>query len=144
MSAASDTALNFPAPDTEGLGGHYWDALRAGRLEYQRCGSCGHAWLPARSECPSCLAPDWSWQSASGKAKLVSWVVYHHAYHPWFAARLPYNVAVVELTEGPRLISNVIQATNAAKTEVPLKIEMPLQLVIEREGEFALARFKPV
>jgi hypothetical protein len=67
----------------------------------------------------------------------VSWVVYHHAYHDYFASRLPYNVAVVELEEGPRLISNVVGATGR------LRIDMPLKLVIEREAGIALARFAP-
>ncbi len=136
MSAAPE-ALEFPAPDMTGLGAYYWGALREGRLEFQRCGACGNAWLPPRSECPKCLSPQWKWQAASGKAKLISWVVYHHAYHPWFAKKVPYNVSVVELAEGPRLISNVAD-------ERPLKMDMPLQLSIEREGELALARFKPV
>jgi uncharacterized protein len=134
----NEPVLEFPAPELNGLGAHYWNALREGRLDYQRCDGCGHAWLPAGSECPKCLASHWSWKTASGRAKLISWVVYHHAYHPWFAKRLPYNVAVVELAEGPRLISNVVQASAA------LKIDMPLQLVIEREADVALARFKPV
>lgn len=137
MSAAPET-LEFPTPDTSGLGGHYWGALREGRLEFQRCKGCGNAWLPPRSECPKCLSPQWQWDVASGKAKLISWVVYHHAYHPWFARKVPYNVSVVELAEGPRLISNVVHGDRA------LRIDTPLQLAIEREGDVALARFKPV
>lgn len=137
MSAAPES-IEFPAPDTSGLGGHYWGALREGRLEFQRCKSCGNAWLPPRSECPKCLSDQWSWHAASGKATLISWVVYHHAYHPWFAKKIPYNVSVVQLAEGPRLVSNVVHGTQA------LRIDMPLQLVIEREGDIALARFKPV
>ena len=127
----------FPAPDTTGLGAHYWNALREGRLVYQSCTSCKKGRLPARTECPHCLSPEWTWEEASGRAKLISWVVYHHAYHPWFAKKLPYNVSVVELAEGPRLISNVLSG------EQSLKIDMPLQLVIEREADLALARFKP-
>lgn len=128
----------FPAPDMTGAGAHYWNELKAGRLVCQRCKACHHAWLPPRAECPKCLAASWSWENASGKAKLVSWVVYHHAYHPWFASKLPYNVSVVELAEGPRMVSNVIE------TGAKLRIGMPLQLNIEREASVALARFSPV
>jgi uncharacterized protein len=134
---AMNAEQDFPMPDTTGVGAHYWNALGEGRLTFQRCKACSKAWLPARTECPQCLSPEWTWNPASGKATLVSWVVYHHAYHPWFAKKLPYNVAVVELAEGPRLISNVV---DAGKT---LRIDMPLQLIIEREGDVALARFKP-
>ena len=127
----------FPAPQTNALAAPYWQALDEGRLAFQRCRTCGHAWLPARGECPRCLARESQWETASGAARLVSWVVYHHGYHDYYATRLPYNVAVVELTEGPRLISNVVDARDA------LRIDMPLRLVIQREAGVALARFTP-
>ncbi|MDE1949452.1 MAG: OB-fold domain-containing protein, partial [Burkholderiales bacterium] len=76
-------------------------------------------------------------EDAAGGATLVSWVVYRHAYHPAFAQRLPYTVAVVRLDEGPRMISNVIG--DAAG----LKIDQRLKLVIEAEGAVSVARFAP-
>ena len=127
----------FPAPQPSEISVPFWRALEHGRLEFQRCTPCGHAWLPPRSECPRCLSPDFQWTAASGRATLVSWVVYHHGYHPYYAARLPYNVAVVELAEGPRLISNVVDAKDR------LRIDLPLKLVIGCEAGVALARFVP-
>lgn len=134
---AAEKPAPFPAPEPSELSARYWRALGEGKLTFQRCDSCANAWLPPRSECPQCLAADWRWETASGAAKLISWVVYHHGYHPFYAARLPYNVAVVELAEGPRLMSNILE------TERGLKIDMPLRLVIQREGDTALARFRP-
>ena len=95
--------------------------------------------MPARSECPACLADQWRWEKAGGGARLVSWVVYHTAFHPAFANRLPYNVAVVELDEGPRLISNVVGIEDAET----LKIDQRLRLVIEDESGTAVPRFAP-
>lgn len=92
----------------------------------------------AAHQMPATLSPDSRWTTASGRARLVSWVVYHHGYHEYYATRLPYNVALVALAEGPRLISNVVDA------EHPLRIDMPPMLVIQRESGVALARFKPV
>lgn len=139
MTTKEDMAVaEFPAPQTSGVSGPYWQALEEGRLVFQRCKPCGNAWLPPRTECPKCLSSQWQWETASGRAKLVSWVVYHHGYHPYYASRLPYNVAVVELTEGPRLMSNVVDANGGG-----LRIEMPLQLVIQRESGVALPRFRP-
>ncbi len=132
----SDTTV--PVPERDALNTPYWDDLAQGALSFQRC-NCGHAWLPARSECPSCLGEQWRWEKAAGGAKLISWVVYHVAFHPAFAQRLPYNVAVVELDEGPRLISSVVGVADAET----LKIDQRLQLVIEHEGGTAIARFKP-
>jgi uncharacterized OB-fold protein len=128
-----------PAPERDALNTPYWDHLAQGQLCYQQCNACSHAWLPARSECPGCLAADWRWQAAAGGAKLISWVVYHMAYHPAFASRLPYAVGVVELDEGPRLISNVIGIVDAES----LKIDQRLVLVIEDESGTAVPRFKP-
>ena len=132
----SDTTM--PVPERDALNTPYWDDLAQGALSFQRC-SCGNAWLPARSECPSCLGEQWRWEKAAGGAKLISWVVYHVAFHPAFAQRLPYNVAVVELDEGPRLISSVVGVADAET----LKIDQRLQLVIQHEGGTAIARFKP-
>lgn len=135
----SDTeSLALPEPDLGELGRPFWDALKQGALTFQRCSGCGHAWLPARSECPNCLGDAWTRESAKGDATLVSWVVYRHAYHPAFAARLPYTVAVVQLAEGPRMISNIVGAAPEA-----LRIEQPLKLRIEDDGGLAVPRFAP-
>jgi hypothetical protein len=84
------------------------------------------------------LRDDWRWEDAGGDARLISWVVYHTAFHPAFKDRLPYTVAVVELTEGPRLISNIVGADPES-----LRIDQPLRLAIEREGNVAVPRYRP-
>jgi uncharacterized protein len=132
----SDPNSSIPLPVADDVGGCYWDALHAGRLTYQRC-ECGHAWLPAREHCPRCLGSIWLRETASGTGRLISWVTYHRAYHPAFKDRLPYTVVIVELDEGPRLISNLTGDTDRRA----LSIDMPVRLVIEQEGENALPRF---
>ena len=140
-----NTSLRDPAsveeltPERNALNGPYWDALSRGVLSYQKCSACGHAWLPARFECPNCLGDQWQWTAALGGARLISWVVYHTAFHAAFKERLPYNVAVVELDEGPRLISNVV---GVADPET-LRIDQRLRLVIEKEGATSVPRFAP-
>ena len=127
--------MDLPKPGPTELSRPFWDALRDGHLVFQRCG-CGHAFLPARRHCPACLRPDMKWERASGKGRLVSWVVYHTAYHPAFESRLPYNVALVELAEGPRLLTNIVDPNEA------LVADALVQLKIEWEGDTALARFR--
>jgi len=97
----------LPRPEITPLNAPYWEALAEGRLVYQRCRACGNRWLPARAECPRCLAADHEWVAASGRGRLLSWVVYRVAYHESLRDRLPYNVAIIELEEGPRLISSI-------------------------------------
>lgn len=130
--------MNAVAENPVELNEPYRDGLKAGKLMFQRCKACGHAWMPARSECPKCLAADPAWVAASGDARLVSWVVYHRAFNEAFKTRVPYTVAVVQLDEGPRMISNVIGAGPST-----LKIEQALTLQIDREGEAFIPRFKP-
>ena len=126
--------MDFPLPEETPLSQPYWDALRQGRLTFQRC-RCGHAWLPPRAECPECLAAEWDWTQASGQGRVISWVIYHHAYHEAFKERLPYNVALVELDEGPRLITNIVNP------DAGIAAEKPVALKIEDEHGVALARF---
>jgi uncharacterized OB-fold protein len=113
-------------------------ALSDGRFTFQRCTRCENAWLPPRDHCPGCLSGEWEWTEASGRARVISWVVYHRAYHPAFADRLPYNVVVAELDEGPRMITNVVEIEGAEG----LDIDVPLTLVVQSEGEVPVARFR--
>lgn len=138
-SPVKNTVNPAPGPERDALNTPYWDSLAKGVLSFQQCNACQHAWLPARNECPHCLVDDWRWMPAAGGAKLISWVVYHLAYHPAFANRLPYTVAVVELDEGPRLISNLVKPGDPEA----LKIDQRLRLVIEDESGMAVPRFIP-
>jgi len=130
--------MSFPMPDVSALSAPYWQALRDGMLVYQQCAGCASRWLPARSACPSCLGTELSWRTASGRGKVVSWVVYHVAYDDAFKDRLPYNVALVELEEGPRVLTNIVDSDAARR----LRLDAPVTLRIEYEGDVALARFK--
>jgi uncharacterized OB-fold protein len=134
-----DAAVGIPLPIRDALSAPYWVALDEGRHVFQRCFACDNAWLPPRRECPRCLEDAWAWEAASGEARLISWVVYHTAFHPSFKERLPYTVAIVELVEGPRLISNIVQVDDPEA----LTIDQPLELSIEREGGIAIPRFRP-
>jgi uncharacterized protein len=113
------------------------DALCDGRLIYQDC-TCGNRWLPPKDECPVCLGTDWNWKDACGRGRLISWVVYRVAYDERFQDKLPYNVAIVELEEGPRLISNIVDFPDGKG----LLLDMPLELTVQIEDKIAFARFK--
>lgn len=130
--------MDLPQPEITELSRPYWQALREGRLVFQRC-SCGHAWLPARRECPSCLQalpPGGGWTTAAGGGRLISWVVYHTAYHPAFESRLPYHVALVELDEGPRLLTRIVDGHESLQGNEPVDFQ------VAWEGDLALAVFR--
>jgi hypothetical protein len=116
----------------------YWSSLEQGRLRFQRCAACENRWLPPRTECPRCWSAEWAWEEASGEGRVVSWVVFHTAFHEAFRDRVPYNVAVVELAEGPRLVTNLIEPVDGSSDVVDRRCT----LEIERDHDKALPRFR--
>ena len=129
--------MTLPLPDITDMTRPYWDGLAEGNLPYQTCGACGHAWLPARERCPDCLSDQVDWIAASGAGSIVSWVVYHSAYAPHLQDKIPYNVAIVELDEGPRLLTNILDAPDG----YGLSVGASVRLVIQQEGALHLPRF---
>ncbi|HEV3328548.1 MAG TPA: OB-fold domain-containing protein [Acidimicrobiales bacterium] len=82
--------------------------LATSELALQRCDDCGYVRHPPAPRCPECLGASAHWQPDAGLGYVWSVCVYHRAYDPAFADAVPYNVALVELDAGPRLISNVL------------------------------------
>lgn len=123
--------------DLDRIQAEYTAGLAEGRLLLQQC-ACGERWLPASATCVRCLGTHWTWIAAEGGGCLKSWVVYHTAFHPDFRARLPYNVALVELDEGPRMITNILGDSSRLQAEARVRLVKPLP------GEAALARFELV
>ena len=130
--------MSYPVPEITELARAHWDGLAAGELRFQHCTNCENSWLPAKERCPRCLAETVTWEVSSGKGRIISWVVYHVAYHEAFKAKLPYNVTIVELDEGPRILTNIVDTSPVGQ----LTIGAAVELVIEYEGEQALARFR--
>lgn len=130
--------MSFPIPEITDVSRPYWEGLAAGSLIYQQCGSCEANWLPPRSACPSCLAPEPEWRNASGGGRVVSWVVYHHAYADHLKDKVPYDVTIVELDEGLRLLTNIVNSNAGADLRVGTRVT----LAIEEEKGVALARFR--
>lgn len=127
--------IGRPQPELTPESEPYWESLKEGRLSFQRCRACRNAWLPARSECPRCLANSWEWEPSGGSGRLISWVVYHTSYHPYFEDKLPYTVGVVELDEGPRMIAGLVDPPGA------LQIDQKVVLRAETDNGQPLALF---
>jgi uncharacterized protein len=111
-----------PVPHRTELDQHWYDALSAGHLLYQK--TAGNAWLPPRSEDPVSLSPEWEWAESTGRARLASWVTYHIAYHPYWEDKLPYQVAIVELEEWPRMIAPLELGDATAAIDLPLRADI--------------------
>ncbi|GAB2754132.1 Zn-ribbon domain-containing OB-fold protein [Streptomyces bullii] len=100
-------------PEVDPFTRTYWDAAAEGRLLIRRCGACGHAHHYPREFCPHCWSEDVTWERASGRATLYTWSVVHRNDLPPFTHRTPYVAAVVDLVEGPRMMTEIVTAGEA-------------------------------
>jgi uncharacterized protein len=124
-----------PTPETQ----PFWDGCARGELVLQRCLDCGKPYFYPRSVCPSCGSTKVEWFTASGRATLYSYVINHRPARG-FENDGPYAIAVVQLAEGPRMMTNI---TGVPNTPEDLILDMDLQVTFEQRGAVSLPVFMP-
>lgn len=128
-------AVPVPTPETL----RFWTGCEAGELWIQRCEQCGQHFFYPRPHCPACASTAVEWVRVSGAARLESYVL-SHLPAPGYEAEVPYAIAIVQLREGPRMLTNIV---GIAATPEALELDMPLQVRFESRGEFAVPVFAP-
>ena len=129
-----DKPLPMPTEDSAA----YWEGTHRGELRAQRCADCGYLRWPPAPVCPQCLSLGHDWVKLSGRGKVYSWIIVHKSQHPAFWGD-PFNVAIVELDEGPRLHTNLVDVEPGG-----ISIGMPVEVVFEKQNdEITLPRFRP-
>jgi uncharacterized OB-fold protein len=122
----------------------FWDGLKRGEFRLQRCDTpaCGgRPYFPPRPFCPRCGSRDVSAFTASGRGSLHSYVINHRP-APGFEADAPYAIAVVELDEGPRLMTSIV---GVEQTPENLPLDMAVELAPDAvTDEVTLPKFRPV
>jgi uncharacterized OB-fold protein len=99
--------MSRPLPEPTEISQGFWDAARRHELVAQRCDDC-NAWRHyPQLRCPSCLSGDWHWAPLSGSGIVHTFTVTHQAFHPEWKDRVPYAIAVIELEEGIRMVTDV-------------------------------------
>jgi uncharacterized OB-fold protein len=101
-------AHGFPTPTPDADSTPYWQALREHRVLFQRCAACGHSQLYFRALCRSCWSRDLHEVQAGGTGTVHSLTVCHSVGNPALAAELPYALALVDLDEGPRVMTRIV------------------------------------
>jgi uncharacterized OB-fold protein len=91
----------LPAPQANPETKPYWDACAAGKLLVKRCRACGEHHYYPRAICPFCFSDDTEWRDASGRGTIYTYSVMRRA-------PIPYAIAYVELEEGPRMMTNIV------------------------------------
>jgi hypothetical protein len=126
--------LPRPTPETQ----HFWDGTKHGELRLQRCNECDHIYFPPRPFCPACSSRAVKVFKASGRGRLLSYVINYRPHPAWQG---PYAIAIVELNEGPRMMSNIV---GCDQTPEALQLDMPLTVKFEQcTEEIFLPLFMP-
>ncbi|MFI9801542.1 Zn-ribbon domain-containing OB-fold protein [Streptomyces sp. NPDC052302] len=112
----------YDVPEPDAFTRTYWDAAAAGRLLLRRCRACGRPHHYPRESCPHCWSEGVVWETASGRATLYTWSVVHRNDLPPFGARVPYVAAVVDLAEGPRMTTGLVDCPDPARLRAGLPL----------------------
>jgi hypothetical protein len=127
-----------PLPRIDTLNQPFWDAAREKRLVVQHCTVCGDTRFPPSPVCPKCLSPAQAWKDASGRGTLQSWVEFHRAYWDGFKTGLPYRCCLVQLAEGPLLVSNLVGDADTAQLGAAVHVVFDAVTDIVTLPKFAL------
>jgi uncharacterized protein len=127
-----------PAPIGDADSAPYWTGAHQGRLMVQRCRDCGEAQLYGRAHCRRCRGAV-VWEEASGRGTVYSFTVIRQNYVRPFRDLVPYVVALVDLEEGPRVMTNIVGCEPEA-----VRIGMPVTARFEPVSDDAgIALFEP-
>ncbi|MEX0682809.1 MAG: Zn-ribbon domain-containing OB-fold protein [Dehalococcoidia bacterium] len=128
-----------PLPSPSAVSQPFWDGLAVGELRVQKCDACGRYVFYPRPFCPHCLSDSLTWTPLSGRGRVYTYTIVRRAMNPAFTADVPYVFAIVELEEGPRLPTNVINCPPDA-----VRVEMPVKAVYDKvTAGIALLKFEP-
>ena len=136
---AQEKKYSKPLPHLDEENRPWWEALKRHELYLQRCRDCAVIRYYPRAQCPECLSPRTEWLRSSGRARVYTFTATWQNQAAGFRDALPYVLAYVELEEGPRMLTNIIDCRPEQ-----VRIGMPVEVVYEDvTPEVTLAKFRP-
>jgi uncharacterized protein len=133
-----DKTYHNPLPYIHLETSDYWEGARNRELLARRCRSCGHYHFPPRDFCPSCFSYDIEWRKTTGKGIIYSFTVCHRG-APGFENNVPYNITLVELDEGIRMMSTIVDCSPE-----DIRIGMAVEAVFDEvTPQVTLPKFRP-
>lgn len=114
----------------------FWDGVERHELLIQRCASCGTLRMPPAPMCGACQSLEWEPHPATGRGTIHSWIV---SRHPTETDAVPRIVVLVDLEEGVRVVSNVVDAEPAEVDN-----ELPVELTFATYDDVTLPQFRLV
>jgi uncharacterized OB-fold protein len=135
----TDYRKPLPRPLSPELTLPFWEAAKRHELVIPRCRTCDYLFFYPRSECPRCLSSRLEWMRVSGRGRLHTYTIVYQPANAAFRDDTPHIYAVVQLDEGPRMVSNVVQCAVDA-----VSVDMLLEAVFDDvTPEWTLVKFKP-
>ena len=137
MADAYTGPIPKPTPETK----PFWDAAKQHKLLIQRCSDCAQHYFYPRPLCPHCLSRNVVWVEVRGRGRLHTFVINHRGPRN-FPLPAPFIIGIVELDEGPRILTNIvgIEADPAA-----VRCDMPVEVVFaDLTAEIALPHFRQI
>ncbi len=129
-----------PIPEVSENAREYWNGCKAHRLLLPKCRACGTVFFFPNKFCPDCLSEDIEWIEAEGKGTVHTFSIVYRPPGPAFAPDVPYVVAIIELAEGPRMMSNIVDVEPE-----DVRIGMPVEVTFEDiTGDISLPKFHPI
>ena len=123
----------FPEPDTA----PFWAATAEHRLTYQICRACGQVVFHPRRHCTCCTSGDLEWRDSAGAGTVYTFTVIRQHGHPFFRARIPYLVGLIDLDEGFRMLAEI-----AADPET-LQVNQRVTVTWEDHADLSVPIFEP-
>ena len=129
-----------PVPVATPESDFFWDKTRKHELWIQKCVDCDTAFFYPRMICPDCLEDKIEWFKTSGKVFLYTYMINHRP-PPGFEDEAPYAIAIVQLDEGPRMMTNIVGIENTPEN---LVLDMPLEVVFQDiVDDMSLPKWRP-
>ncbi|MEO8080862.1 MAG: Zn-ribbon domain-containing OB-fold protein [Caldimonas sp.] len=122
----SDGAMSRPLPDTRNAGAAFWSAAADGRLLVPECAACGRRFWHPRPRCPFCGSERVDWIESKGVGTIHTFTVVRQSGDPFFKTKVPYAVAMIDLDEGIRMMSSIVETPLEA-----LRIGLRVEVVFE-------------
>lgn len=129
---------NKPLPLMVGMTKEFYDFCKQRELRFQRCQRCGRWRHVPREMCAACGSWDWEWAKSSGRGRVFTWTVVARPMHPAFMQDVPYAAVVVEMEEGVRVVTTLVDCPPE-----DIRMSMPVEVVFEDvTEEVTLPRFR--
>jgi uncharacterized OB-fold protein len=130
-----------PLPVVDPVTAPFWESVKAHAMQLQRCNGCGRFIFYPRGVCPHCFSDDLAWQPVAGTGAVHAFTIVHRHPSPAFNDEAPYVVALIELDEGVRMLSNLV---DIEPDPASVKVGLPVEVVYDgATDEVTLPKFRP-